>query len=455
MLSISDFVLVFIFSGSLLGFFPKLLLRNEHGKFSGAGIALMGIGIAVLPSMIASINVLASVDIIMWQAAAVLLGVFAAKILPEKSVYLGLIVGTTIIATLGLFQVLLDIHYLVPKSDPGQFPAVTFGNRGLSALFVAMGVFPTISLMMSTDRKKFALTAALILQILFIAVCMTRSVWLGVLVAGVVWFFRGMRKNDSLGQSKRTSIQHAVLAMIASVGLVAFIVYANPNLKTLLDHRLNVNNWVNNPRIALWISVFDHYKFAPLANVFFGFGPGTLVENQAAWLKHPLLAGQTFLFLHNDFFDLIWSFGFIGSFLVLFIVTGSLISAWRAASVSRNFDWIANALVRVVTSMLFYPLSLPYFMFLFTLFTAMRKNVIGAESEISFSRLKIRYLAAPIIFIPFFFLVWKRIEIETQLRYLLDSKVSFSERLYTKAKVQESIHEFPVPVLYQKIVGQK
>ena len=445
-------VLVLILAGSVLGLLPKFLLKDTQGRISGAGIALLAIAFVVVPSIFVSINLLATTDTLIWQASAILLGAITAKIIPTRYMYLGLILGASIVAVLGLCQVIFDVHYLVPKSDPGQFPSVTFGNRGLAALFVALGVFPTIELLFSGSRRKLALTAVLIIQILFIGITMTRSVWIGVLVAGIVWYLFPATKSDSADHGKKLSSRNLCLLLAVAISVIALIIFANQDLRILLNHRLNIENWLNNPRIELWRNFFEHFTSAPLINQMFGFGPGTLIEGQVNWIKHPSIAGQTFLFLHNDYLDLIWSYGFLGALFIALILTGVLVSAWRAAAANSDPVWVINALLLIVSSTMFYPLSLPYFIFLFTLFIAKRRDILTVEPGFSYSHIQFRHMSVLMLILPIFFVTWKRIEVESGLRFLTDRHGSLSDRLFIKAEVRESLHEIPAPLLYQKMI---
>lgn len=375
--------------------------------------------------------------------------------------------GAAVVALLGILQVLLDYRGFTPTSDPGQFPGVTFGNRGLASLFVALGVLPGLALWRKAGRGRPWIALGLACQVLFVLVAMTRAVWIGLALALVAtfWLGRMYAKRRAAVTPARPRVpltRQAFLVRVgAGFGLMALVVAGlviisgNDALTTLLKHRLDPDNWLQNPRLALWSACWTQFSAASPRVWLLGFGAGSFQVLSPRWLEGVALGQRVFLDAHNDPLQYLIEYGALGLGLRAALILAALRGLAKAAvDPTRSFAGLArvylgNALILLVASLFFYPLRLPYFIALFGFFLIAEPAFVWRSqrtplfSPSAWSRLAAAVLAAAILGLG-----WQRIEIEAAMRAYVKDTQPFFVKMADGRRLSEAMRRHPVPYVY-------
>lgn len=404
------------------------------------------------------------------EGLAILGALLMATLVDKKQVPAALHAGAAVIAILGLLQVGFDFRALTPSSDPGQFPGVTFGNRGLASLFVALGVLPGLWLMRQ-PRHRALVAAGIFCELLFVGIAMTRAVWIGLALAFVLsqWLARRQRRAaEALLPAKTRPVPStrafgaklfATAVVVLGVGLGAWMVSRNDALMMLLGHRLDPANWLQNPRIALWSAAWTAFAAGGPKVWFLGFGAGAFQVLSPSWLGQTELGARAFLDAHNDPLQVLLEFGVLGLALRLGLVALAVRQLARAALEPTGEEawWprlcLASAVLLFTGGLFFYPLHLPYFLSLFVFFLgAVPWRIRRHETPAPARPAVAARLAACGLAVVFAALTWKRGVLEEGLRRYVKDRGSFLTKTQERSRLEGAMQREPVPDLYLRLV---
>lgn len=318
-------------------------------------------------------------------AAAAILGGWAALRIRPDVWFKGAAIGGVLIGLMGLMQIAFSGSMFEPASDPGQFPAVTMGNRGLASLVVALGLYPLwVWGRLTLGWHRWLWWACLGVMGLFIALTMTRSVWLGIALA-IGWQVLRLQGWQRLVAFGRRRWRQLILAAGVAALLVGGLAAMNEALWVLLQHRLDPQNWLNNPRFALWVDVcLGFYRQGPIAWLT-GMGPGAFFEVSRFW--HP--GDRPYLDAHNDLLQWLVEFGVLAVMIVVVLLVRALRAAADGSKLPNGGEsgmWRRccdyHLVCLVGCGLLFYPLQLGFFVlaFSYALVAKLLGGGLGGES---------------------------------------------------------------------------
>ena len=461
---------------------------------AAAGVLLLGYACGKMPAPARSGRVVAALVAIfaasclssLWAPGArpafltirnewtgILAALLLAAICDRKQLAPALFAGAAAIAILGILQVACDWRGLTPHSDPGQFPGVTFGNRGLASLFVALGIMPGLWLISQLRERRGWIYAGLAAQSLFVMVAMTRAVWLGIFGGFIVWAaaMRRRKRHQALmgpvapqkAESYRQFLWRwgAGLALVVLCAAALVVIIHNDALKILLAHRLDPANWLQNPRLELWHAALARFFAAGPLTWIFGFGPGAFQVLAPDWLMNSGLANRVFLDLHNDPLQYLLEFGIVGGGLRFALIAYAICRLWKKTTSADvilaplTMVCLCNAVILLLASLFFFPLRLGFFIMLLTFFLADPEPQVFSANRVQ--RLEFRGAllvrgAAMLIAIAAFAGCWQRAAIETAMRtYVRDSEPYF-KKIAARHNLEEKLAHAPVPQIYLKML---
>ncbi len=404
----------------------------------------------------------------------ILAACFLGMILRPKDVLRLLFCGATLIGVLGIFQIIFDFQGLTPSSDPGQFPGVTFGNRGLASLFVALGIVPGALLLkeqIGNTKVRLLVALGLLIQCSFILLTMTRSVWFGTITALCVWWFFGRGTTSKVDSSnttriftikrKRFFVLAGLIGFVVLLGLLALIMVSNENLLILLEHRFSAQNWINNPRLLIWGAAFRQMTSASVTDVLFGLGPGAFQVLSMTWLSSAGEMGRYFQYAHNDFLEICVEYGLVG-FLLRIALIGIGIN-WLIRFFREGYEretcivCLSQCFLILVTCFFFYPLRLPFFstqLILFLVLVPLRRCYSKTPVTPFFMRRKVLFLVRTFVMVTSMLLlgvIIQRARVEILMREYVKERRPYIVKRYEQQELSQRLRYIPAPYVYYQL----
>lgn len=383
------------------------------------------------------------------------------------------------VAALGVLQVVFSAKMLTPPSDPGQFPAVTFGNRGLAGTFVAIGIVPAAALAREAVTRRAAgiWYAAATLMSCFVFLSLTRATWLG--VAGGAAFFvarerKARKRRGEAGvtiarradgedattdeplegaavygwQGQRTRRLAVAVLVIAAFATVITLIASSADLSLLVRQRLTPAGWGANPRFALWPAVLTRFTHGDPAIWIFGFGPGSFLRVAADAQQALGQAGpKLFLDAHFDALQALIETGALGLGLRIALIAIALRRAGRSHSRMQHAAAAAVATL-LVTGLFFYPLRVPYLLALFAVLLATAYGRGAATPAFTSARGAFAILAIAAVG-----MVVHRTRLELAMHHLVREPGGMLFKAAERVELRESLGPFaPVPPVFLQIL---
>lgn len=353
--------------------------------------------------------------------------------------------GGGIIAALGLIQIFFDIRLGTPSSDPGQFPAVTFGNRGMASFFVALSLLASFPV----RAKRFLKLSYFFvgLKCCFLILSATRGVLLSTLVA--VFFLK-----DYLFNLKKHKINklYSTLFFLAMMAFVFFLVKSNPLVNKLFSaQRFNLDALLNNERLAIWIFCFKQYFSTQISQILLGLGPGHFSLYFTQWVAEQSTSKIIYLDLHNDYLQYILEYGVLSSGLILLFFIIIITNALKNENIVTQANPTLKALAALIVcySFFLYTWQVPYFASIFYfVFFSLLKPKCGSYKKAKLIGLHLKLGQKSVFIFLLSFYLWRNItgeilmkkmvktpnkkNIHLALNYIENKSFPFIYRMYCK-----------------------
>jgi len=319
---------------------------------------------------------------------------------------------------------------------------VTFGNRGLVSTYVALGIGPTLAAVRREGKP--LLVTAFVLQITFVGVALTRGVWLA---AGATIALFAFERPPTLPRSYRTWL----LLTTMGVAVVAILALQHPNLAALVESRMNVQDWIANPRLTFWRAALEAFADGGPRVWLLGLGPGAIQALAPFWM--PEDATRVYLDAHNDLLQLLVEHGSLVAFGVVAIIVmagQSFRKAWR-----EQADEGARAMLGVMTGLLasalfLFPLSLPHFLALLSWATLVALGRPRPPSPPAHGK----RLGAAILAVALPAYVAHQVRLEVALRRYLTEPTTLLEKEAERRLLVDALADTPAPDHYRRLVAK-
>ncbi len=360
---------------------PPVLWQNLPGHALLISVdTLAGIGAPWRPLSLTPTNGWHSLLALFAPLAVLLLGVQTRRRDLQRLLPIVLVMGG-LSAVLGVLQVAGapgGPAYLYSVTNPGSAVGL-FANRNHAALLLAM-MFPLLALWVTIgeadDRsRRMRLIAAVLAGIVLVPLVVVTGSRSGLLLslvglaAAVAIYLRDGAATGTAGKRplKRTVVILLSLAAVAVLGLMALYLSRGEAVRRLLENSIGDDTRMDQWRVALRMA-WDYFPF--------GSGAGSIAEVYQVYEPHALVNRYYFNHVHNDFLEIVVTFGLPGAILMLVGVWAyarRCKAVWSADNRSGRSIKIARVasiaiLMIGLASVADYPLRTPTILCIFAVF---------------------------------------------------------------------------------------
>ena len=296
-----------------------------------------------------------------------------------------LVVFCLIVSSLSLLTFVFQINYSFPINERDIFcmgyvesrlcGVFTNPNRGSAIAFLS-AIFSAFALLPGSKNNFFKKIHIfnLIIQYFYIVLADSRGTFLSLMVAFAVFFYVFLSKNF-FGRSKRGAIFRVCVTLLFCAAFYfsfallreAFCLIPKFMTRGLIKSGrkdfLN-NSDISNLRFSLWLSAFEMFKEKWL----FGVSPASVLQYAKDRFPSSVIAVKNYSRIHNAYFDLLISTGFLGFLTMMYFYVKSFFEALNFYTKNRwkVKNQTFNSCVLTLLSLAIYALTESEFLFVNT-----------------------------------------------------------------------------------------